>query len=62
MGERKSESDSKSRERREAVRKLAVEHARRTGEVVVLYRCSDYDFTTIGEFKAAGKADVEYIL
>jgi hypothetical protein len=51
-----------SERRRQAVRRLAVAHAQKTGGVVVFYRCSDYDFTEIENFDKEGKRDVEYLI
>ena len=48
--------------RREAVRALALAHARQTGEVVAFFRCADYDFTTVQGFEPDGKTEVEYII
>jgi hypothetical protein len=41
---------------------MAFEHARATGEVVVFYRFSEYDFTTIAQFYGDGKTEVAYIV
>jgi hypothetical protein len=48
--------------RRERVRELAVKYRQEHGGIVVFYRCNDYDFTELENFKADGKTEIEYIL
>lgn len=44
------------------MRRLALAYAASSGEVVVFYRCADYDFCELKDFKKDGKTEVEYIL
>jgi hypothetical protein len=41
---------------------LAKQYQQKCGGIVVFYKCSDYDFTTLENFNENGKTEIEYIL
>jgi len=49
-------------EKRDAIKKLAIAEQKRTGEIIVFFRCSDYDFTTLQNFDKNGKTEIEYFV
>ncbi len=48
--------------KKEQVLALARREHRGTGRVIVFFRCTDYDFTTLDKFEPNGKRVIEYIL
>jgi hypothetical protein len=48
--------------KRDRVLELARQYQKKNGGIVVFYRCSDYDFTTLENFNANEKKEIEYIL
>ena len=51
----------KGRENRDKIRALAMKMAQK-GEVIVFFKCSDYDFTTLEKFNPDGKTEIEYFM
>lgn len=53
--------EEKGLEKQKAL-ELAKKFQKENGGVMVFFKCSDYDFTTLNEFNPNGKTEIEYIM
>jgi hypothetical protein len=44
------------------VRRIALDYVKKTGNAVVFYKCSEWNFALLADFIPDGKSNIEYIL
>ena len=52
---------TKNDHKRGQIRALAVREAKRSGEVMVFFLCSDWEFARLSDFNEDGKREIEYL-
>jgi hypothetical protein len=48
--------------KKEQVLAIAKKEQQAIGRIIVFFRCTDYDFTTLDQFSKDGKTAIEYFL